>query len=197
MPGPIRQLSLQIEPCASSALHTWHDFLQHRTWHDFKCDYSILTALIASDLIQPAPMRSFNNEVLGYTGVSGLIGALGMAFLYAIVYLVERRDLTIARSVVLLLMTLFGTIVFLNSLGVDVFRVRTIRQHRMSTLLAILLAAITIVVPIAILKLFQFNMPPIGTWLLIFAVFGATSAALELTLHNRAILSRLKQLTAA
>ena len=155
------------------------------------------TVLIAFDLIRPAPVRSFNKEILGYTAVSGVIGAIGMACLYAMVYLGADRDPTLARSAVLLFMALFGAIIFLNSQGVDLFRVRTLRRHRMSTGLGILLAIITIGVPLARPGLFQIAAPTTLVWLLLFGVFAATAAALELTLHNRAILSRLRQLSSA
>ncbi len=156
---------------------------------------NIPSTLIAFGLIRPAYARHFGRDILSYVVVSGVIGALGMALFYAVVYLAYNRDLHMARSGVTLFMTLFGILVFLHTHGVDIFRPRTIVNNRWYALLGLALTILTMAAPFILPDTFRFVPPTPAVWLLLLATFGVTAAALNIALHNRHLLNRLKQLT--
>lgn len=117
-----------------------------------------------------------------------------MSLFYTWVYLTHNRDTALARSVVLLFMTLVGLLVFLNTQGIDLFRPRTIRAHWLSVILCVVMGALGIAVPFLVPDLFHFVPPTLPMWIALISVFGATAALLNGVLHQRAIFNRLKQL---
>ncbi len=126
--------------------------------------------------------------------MSGVIGALGMALFYTWVYLTHNRDTALARSGVLMLMILVGLLVFLNTQGVNLFSARTIRAHRLSVWLSVVMGAVGIAVPFLVPDLLHFVPPTLPMWIVLIGVFGATAALLNGVLHQPAIFDRLKQL---
>jgi hypothetical protein len=99
-----------------------------------------------------------------------------------------------ARSGVTLFMTLFGILVFLHTHGIDIFRLRTIVKYRGYALLGLVLTILTMAAPFILPETFRFVPPTPAVWLLLLATFGVTAATLNIALHNRHLLNRLKQL---
>ncbi len=155
---------------------------------------NIPSTLIAFGAIRPAYAKHFGKDILVYVVVSGFIGALGMAFFYAVVYLGHNRNLELARSGVMLFMTLFGILVYLNTHGVDIFQPRTMREHARITLLGLGLTVLTMGAPFLLPNTFRFIPPTPAMWVLLFASFGVTAGTLHIVLLNRYIVSSLKQL---
>lgn len=155
---------------------------------------NIPATLMAFGVIRPAFVRSFNRDVLGYTVLSGVIGALGMGLFYTSVYLTHNRETDTARSGVMLFMALFGILVLLNTQGIDFSRPNTILEHRMSALLGLILAITTIAIPFVAPRTFHFVPPTLPIWVLLIAMFGSTAITLNIALHHLGILDRLKQL---
>lgn len=158
---------------------------------------NVPSTLIAFGVIKPAFVKRFNRDVLGYVVISGLVGALGMALFYTIIYLTHNRDIATARSGVLLFMTLFGVLVFLNTQEISLFRPKTILDHWPSALLGVVLATGTIILPFIAPSTFRFVLPTEEVWLLLVVVFGITATALNIALHHLDFLDRLKQLMSA
>jgi cation-transporting P-type ATPase E len=155
---------------------------------------NIPSTLIAFGLLRPAYTKHFGRDVLTYVVVSGFVGALGMALFYAVVYLATDRKLDVARSGVMLFMTLYGVLVFLNTHGVDIFEVRTMRDHTRTTLLGTALGAFTIAAPFVLPHTFSFVPPTFPIWILLIAMFGVTAGILHVGLRNKYIVNSLKQL---
>jgi hypothetical protein len=125
-----------------------------------------------------------------------VIGALGMALFYTWVYLTDSRDTAIARSAVMLLMTLYGLLVFLNTQGINLFRPRTMRAHWLSACLSVVMGTVAIGILYLAPGLFLFVPPTLPIWIALIGVFGAMAAALNSVLRQPAIFDRLKKLIA-
>ncbi len=120
-----------------------------------------------------------------------------MALFYAIVYLTYQRDLLLARSSIMLFMMFYGILVFLNTHGVDLFRISTVRDHRGYALLGLGLTVLTVAGPYVAPQIFRFVPLSPVLWLFLVASFLITAVALNLALRNRQFFRALGELLTA
>jgi len=95
------------------------------------------------------------------------------------------RDAT--RSALLFFMTLYGLIIFWNTMGLDVFKPETLRTHKGITALGIVFATVTVLPPYFLPNVFQGWVNP-ALDLLLIALIGAALAIFALSRLERSAL---------
>ena len=151
---------------------------------------------IAFGWLRPQYMARFRRDVMDYIFTFGFIGAVIMTLLYLAVWLSSDGDLTLTRSVVTIMVALYGMLISWNIQGIDLYRPRSFLRHWRVLLLTSGLTALTILAMYAFPALFEFKPP---TWdggdgsLLIVAIavlFLLTMALLSHGLKYRYLLER-------
>lgn len=150
--------------------------------------------LIAFKLLRPQYMAQFRRDVLDYILIAGTIGAVTLSLLYAVVYFADESDTLAARSAVTMFIALYGTLIYLNVHGVELFQPRTLLKHWGISLFAIVVAAITMIVPFLFADLFVFIPPSPGVWALIVAVFMLTAISVYMFTQNRHLINQVWEL---
>ncbi|RMF81219.1 MAG: HAD family hydrolase [Chloroflexi bacterium] len=165
----------------------------HISWASFGT-VNIPAAVIAFRILRPAPMKDFRHDVLDFSIIAGIIGALTMIPLYWFVYLITGRDLEIARSTLILFITLFNLIVFYNINGIDILDTSTCRARFDVFLLGGALGIFTISTFMLRPSLFEFTPPPTYLILLVFAYFLITAFLVNINMRSRRMTRQLWQL---
>ncbi|MBA3868530.1 MAG: hypothetical protein H0X30_05210 [Anaerolineae bacterium] len=129
-----------------------------------------------------------------YVITSGTIGAVIMALMYVVAYYGSGKNVHAARSAITLFITLFGTLIFWNVSGVELFEPRTMLEHWRIVLLGIILTALTMVVPFIVPSFFAFVAPTPLLWALVLSTFLLTAALLHVFTHNRSLIEQLWEL---
>src|SRR5690606_6514102 len=108
---------------------------------------NIPATLIAFRIMKPAYMRRFREDVLDYVINGGAVGAVGLALLYAIIFMTSRYNTVGARSAVTMYLVLYGVLVLWHTEGIELLRPRSIGQHKLIFFLGLALGAVTIIAP--------------------------------------------------
>lgn len=159
---------------------------------------NIPATLIAFRIMKPAYMHRFREDVLDYVINGGAIGAVGLALLYAIVFMTTRYNTVAARSAVTLYLVFYGVLVLWHTEGIELLRPRTISAHKLIFALGLVLGAATIIVPYVLpfvlpdlAATFVFSPPDLLHWLLIIGIFGLSVVALEMASRTKAFTRRV------
>lgn len=163
--------------------------------------------LIAFGVLRPTQLRSFRDDVMRYVIAGTIVGGLFMAALYAGLFLVltagdhtpaaELAARDTARSALLVFMSLYGLVIFWNTVGVDVFEPQTLLRRWRTTLLGVLLVIITVAAPYAIPNLFEgFTPPTPSIWIATLAVAALAVMALHVLRNNKRFVDALGQVPA-
>ncbi len=155
---------------------------------------NIPATLIAFKLLRPKYMEQFRRDVLEYVIIAGTVGATTLSLLYAIVYLLDGKDLFAARSAVTLFIALYGTLIFWNIQGIEIMEPRTLIKEWRITLLGVALTGLTMVVPYFLPKTFQFVGPSPTIWMLILTIFLLTAVLVHIITRNRHLINQLWEL---
>lgn len=124
----------------------------------------IPSTLVAFGLIQPRSIWKFQRQVLGYIIVSGLIGAVALATSYTVAYLTSGRDLLLARSVMSMMATIYGILIFWDVHGVIPFEPVTFKQNAREAIVGVGVAIIALAVPLVFWRLFETVVIPWRYW---------------------------------
>ena len=158
--------------------------------------------LIAFGWLRPRYMAHFRRDVLDYIVTMGCIGAALMTLLYLIVWFGGGGNLTTTRSVMTIMVALYGMLITWHVQGIDLFNPDSFLQHWRIGLLSSLLTALTIGVMIVFPSLFEFSPPEWdgerGTLIIVAigAILLLTMALLSHGMRHRYLLWRLWDLLA-
>ena len=155
---------------------------------------NIPATLIAFKIIRPKHMAKFRKDVLEYVITAGTIGAVVMALMYVVAYYGTESNVHAARSAITMFIALFGTLIFWNTCGVEIFEPSTYAPRWRIMLLGIVLTFLTMLAPFIVPDFFAF-IPPDGLmWALIISCFLLTAALLHVFTRNRNIIEQLWEL---
>ncbi|MCY4147630.1 MAG: HAD-IC family P-type ATPase [Chloroflexi bacterium] len=159
--------------------------------------------LIAFGWLRPQPIKRFRRDALEYIFTMGFIAAVMMTALYLIAWLGSGGDLQLTRSVITVIVALYGLLITWQVQGIDLYEPRTFVQHWRIVLLSSLLTVATILSMYAFPDLFEFS-PPLWdggagtlTLLAIPTLFVLTLALVGHGLRHRYLLERFWALLAA
>jgi cation-transporting ATPase E len=125
---------------------------------------SLPALLITFDLLRPRPIRKFRRQVLGYIIVSGLLGAITLTLAYTATYLISNRDVLLAQSVMTIMASVYGILIFWDVHGVIPFEPITFKQNSRETVIGVAVAIITLAVPVLFRNVFQIAIVPLPYW---------------------------------
>ena len=152
--------------------------------------------LIAFGWLRPRFMAHFRRDVLDYIVTKGCIGAAVMTLLYLIVWFGGGGDLRLTRSVMTIMVALYGMLITWHIQGIDLYNPDSFLQHWRILLLSSALTALTIVAMYVFPALFEFS-PPLwdggdGSLMImaIAALFLLTMALLSHGMRHRYLLNR-------
>lgn len=151
--------------------------------------------LIAFRVLKPVPLRAFRRDVLDYVVSAGVIAGIAMSLLYGVIYLNSGRDRIEARSAMVIFLTLYGLLVYLNTHGISLFEPATWRSNPRAVGIGLVLAAGTFLGPFLLPRWLEFVPPTLLEWTLIAAVFALSALLLHLAMRSRVIAERLWKLT--
>ncbi|MEP7285383.1 MAG: HAD-IC family P-type ATPase [Chloroflexota bacterium] len=157
---------------------------------------NIPALLLSFGLLRPTLMRSFAKDVLAYVVASGVIGACGMALMYTLVYIITRRNTAVARSALVIFLGLYGTLVFWNTHGLDIFVPSSFLKAPRLTQIGVALILLTVVPMFILPRPFQFVSPPLIGWVLIATTFALTVTAQYYAMRGTRVLHDLNELLA-
>jgi cation-transporting ATPase E len=155
---------------------------------------NIPATLIAFKILRPKHMAKFRRDVLEYVITSGMIGAVIMALMYVAAYYGTDENVFAARSAITVFITLFGTLIFWNVSGVELFEPRTMLEHWRIVLLGIILTSLTMIVPYLMPDFFAFVPPTPLLWALILSTFLLNATLLHVFTRDRRIIEQLWEL---
>ena len=128
---------------------------------------SIPAVLITFGLLKPRPIRKFRRQVLGYILIAGLIGAVTLTLVYAGTYLISGQDVLLAQSVMTIMASIYGILIFWDVHGVVPFEPITFKQNRREAAIGIGVAIVTLAVPVVFRNVFQIAIVPSQYWIAI------------------------------
>ena len=157
---------------------------------------------IAFGWLRPHYIARFRRDVLDYIITMGFIGAVVLTLLYSIAYFGTGGDLEMARSVVTIMVALYGMLITWHVQGIDFYEPRSFVAHWRILLLSSLLTALTLLAMYIAPVLLEFDPPTwdggTGTLLIIAitALFLLTMVLLSHGLRHRYLLDRFWALLA-
>lgn len=159
---------------------------------------NVPATLIAFRILRPEYMKYFRRDVLDYVFTAGFVGAVSMSLLYAITYLGNNRDVIEARSTMMLFMALWGTLVFLNTHGVQPYDPRTFRGRGRIMAIGIVLLTGTIAIPYIppATTILEYVPPTNADWGFTLIIFIVASLTLHFGMKTRILVNRIWGLTA-
>ena len=125
---------------------------------------SLPALCVTFGLIKARPIRVFRRQVLGYIIIAGLIGAVALTVAYTATYLLSGRDVLLAQSVMTVMASIYGIIIFWDVHGVVPFEPVTFRQNRREAIVGVGVAIITLAVPVLLRDVFQIAIIPPAYW---------------------------------
>ncbi len=155
---------------------------------------NIPATLIAFKILRPKHLGKFRDDVLEYVITSGTIGAVIMALMYVVAYYGSNQNVHAARSAITLFITFFGTLIFWNVSGVELFEPRTIVEHWRIVLLGTILTILTILGPYLVPSFFAFIPPTPLMWALVISTFALTATLVHVFTRNRNLIQQLWEL---
>jgi len=106
---------------------------------------------IAFGWLRPEYMEKFRRDVMDYIFTMGFIGAVLLTLLYVVTYFGTEQDLTVTRSAITILVSLYGMLITWNIQGIDFYKPKSfIENWRLLTLSSVL----------TVLTLFSFYLAP-------------------------------------
>ena len=100
---------------------------------------NIPAMLITLLIFRPKLMQNFRDDVLDYSVIGGVIGAMTFTLLFTVAYFGTGRDAELARNASLIYQTLFNSYIVLTIVGVDFFEPKTfITKWRSVTTMTVL-----------------------------------------------------------
>jgi cation-transporting ATPase E len=148
-------------------------------------------ALYPFGLLRPKEMKTFRHDVLDYVVASGVLGAVHMAILYFVAYVVSGANVDAARSAIMCFGLLYGLIIFWNTQGIELTRPRSLIEYKWSAILAGLFAGLGLLVPYIIPQVVKFVAPTPELVLLIAVMFLLNVVLLEVGMRQRHLLNVL------
>ena len=121
--------------------------------------------LIALELTRPHVVRNFQRNVLGYIISAGLIGAIATTLAYVTSYLISDRNVLLARAMLTLTATIYGTLVFWDVHGIILFEPTTFKRHPREALVGLGLAILAVGVPGMYRDIFEIPLIPLPYWI--------------------------------
>ena len=159
--------------------------------------------LIAFGWLRPQPIQRFRRDVLDYILTMGFIAAVMMTALYLVAWLGSGGDLETTRSVITIMVALYGMLITWHVQGIDLLQPRTFRQQWRLVALTAALTTGTILVMYALPGLYEFKPPQwdggVGS-LMILAIAGLFALTLALVgqgMRHRYLLERFWSLLGA
>jgi cation-transporting P-type ATPase E len=152
---------------------------------------NIPAGLIALRVLKPQFMHRFRDDVLDYVITAGVISSAGMALLYAVTYLTNGGDVTMARSTMMILLTLMGVQVLWHVHGLYVTQPATIPQHPRLLFAGVVLATLTLLGGFLIPNVLQFSPPAPLYWVAAFSIFGLVLLTTELLIRDKRLVQAI------
>lgn len=156
---------------------------------------NIPATLIAMRLVKPLRMDFWRRDVLDYVLTAGMLAVAGLSVGYGASYLISGGDFHMSRGVNMMLMALWGLLVYWNVLGVELFEVGTWKQHRFVFFSGLVLATLTMLAPYIAPQLLTFTPPSMPQIALIVVIFSINAVALHILMRTRAFVSLIWKLT--
>jgi cation-transporting ATPase E len=156
---------------------------------------NVPATLIAFRLVKPKYMRHFRRDVFDYVVTGGGIFTAALALLDGLVYVLSGQDIDSARATMMMLITLFGMLVYWNVHGVELFEPRTWGQHRFTFWSGLFLAWMTMVGGYVAPGILSFTPPSILAWVLTGVIFFAAALLMYWAMRTRAFANLLWKLT--
>ncbi len=158
---------------------------------------SIPAVFITFGLLQPRPIRKFRRQVLGYILIVGLIGAVALTIAYTVTYLASGQDVLLAQSVLTIMASIYGILIFWDVHGVIPFEPITFKQNAREAAIGIGVAIITLAVPVLLRGIFQIALVPLPYWIGLAVLSVVAAFALwRSTFKQTELLTPLRVLTA-
>jgi len=158
---------------------------------------SIPAVFITFGLLRPRPIRAFRRQVLGYILIAGLIGAVALTLAYTLTYLASGQNVLLAQSVMTIMASIYGVLIFWDVHGVVLFEPITFRQNAREAAIGVGVAIITLAVPVLFSSFFQIAVLPISYWIGLAALTIVAAFILwRSTLEQTKILKPLRVLAA-
>jgi len=102
---------------------------------------NIPATFVALGWMRPAPMKSFRDDVLDFVLTHGFLGTIYLTLLYVTIYFANGPAL--AQSAATVFLGLYGAIVVLAVMGVDLYQPRSILERWKTTAVMSLMAILT------------------------------------------------------
>jgi cation-transporting ATPase E len=120
--------------------------------------------LVSLGLLRPRRVRDFTREVIGMVIVTGVLGALVLAAVYAIAYFGFGNDVNMARSALSMVALAYGVVVYWDVQGVSPFLPRSFRRRPREAAVGVLLVIAGIAGPVILPGFFQLAPMPWQLW---------------------------------
>ncbi len=156
---------------------------------------NVPATLVAMHLVKPARMDFWRRDVIDYVVTGGALATAALSVMYGTSYLLNGGDFMMSRGVNLMLMALWGMLVFWNVHGVQMYEFRTWKEHRGIVLIGAVLAAITMLACYIAPGILSFVPPTLPQILLIVVVFSISSVMMHMLMKTRAFANLLWKLT--
>lgn len=157
---------------------------------------------IAFGWLRPEYMAKFRRDVMDYIFTMGFNGAVALTILYVMAYFGTDGNLNVTRSVITILVALYGMLITWNIQGIDFYKPQTFLEHWRLLTLSSILTILTLLAMYVAPELFEFYPPAwdggTGSLLIIgtTALFLLTMIMLSHGLKHRYILRRFWDLLA-
>jgi cation-transporting ATPase E len=115
---------------------------------------------IAFGWLRPQYMAKFRRDVVDYIFTMGFVGAIMLTILYVGTYFGTNQDLSITRSAITILVSLYGMLITWHIQGIDFYNPKSFRDNWRLFSISSLLTALTIIALYVLPDLFEFT--PIG-----------------------------------
>jgi hypothetical protein len=93
-----------------------------------------------------------------------LLGAITLTLAYTATYLISNRDVLLAQSVMTIMASVYGILIFWDVHGVIPFEPITFKQNSRETVIGVAVAIITLAVPVLFRNVFQIAIVPLPYW---------------------------------
>ncbi len=157
---------------------------------------------IAFGWLRPQYMEKFRRDVMDYIFTMGFNSAVLLTLLYIITYFGTGQDLSMTRSAITILVSLYGMLITWHIQGIDFYNPRTFLENWKLLTLSSVLTVLTILSFYIDPVLFEFT-PPMWDWgdgslliILIVAIFLLTMILVSHGMKHRYLLRRFWDLLA-
>lgn len=156
---------------------------------------NIPATLIAMHLVRPLRMDFWRRDVIDYVLTAGMLAVAGLSVGYGASYLLNGGNFHMSRGVNMMLMALWGMLIYWNVLGVELFEIRTWKEHQFVFFSGLGLVTLTMFAPFIAPRLLSFTPPTMPQILLIVVLFNINAVALYVLMRTRAFTNLIWKLT--